>query len=52
MTDSTQTDFDQYAKDWAIRARKASSALAVARGDQKNAWLERSAELMRTRTAT
>jgi len=52
MTDSTQTDFDQYAKDWATRARDASRELVVARGEQKNAWLERSAELMRTRTST
>jgi glutamate-5-semialdehyde dehydrogenase len=50
MTDPTQTDFDQYAKDWAIRAQMASLALAVARGEQKNAWLKRSAELLRTRT--
>lgn len=52
MTDSTQIDFDQYAKDWATRARTASRELAVARGEQKNAWLAQSAELLRTRTAT
>ena len=52
MTDSTHTDFDQYAKEWAVRARIASRELTVARGEQKNAWLERSAELLRTRTAT
>jgi glutamate-5-semialdehyde dehydrogenase len=52
MTDSTQTDFDQYAKEWAVRAREASRELAIAKGEQKNAWLERSAELLRTRTAT
>lgn len=51
MTDSTQTDFDQYARDWATRARDASRSLVVATGQQKNAWLERSAELLRTRTA-
>ena len=52
MTDSAQTNFDQYAHEWATRARDASRALAVARGEQKNAWLQRSAELLRTRTAT
>ena len=51
MPDPTKTDFDQYARDWATRARTASRELAVARGEQKNAWLERSAELLRTRTA-
>jgi glutamate-5-semialdehyde dehydrogenase len=52
MTDSTQSDFDQYAQDWATRGRDASRALAVAQGDRKNAWLERSAELLRSRTET
>ena len=36
MTDSTQTNFDQYAKEWAVRARAASRELTVARGEQKN----------------
>lgn len=50
MNDST-VDFDQYASDWATRARAASRELAVARGEKKNRWLERSAQLLRTRTA-
>lgn len=45
------TDFNQYASEWADRARDASRELVVASGDQKNAWLRRSAELVRTRTA-
>ena len=45
------TDFTSYASTWADRARKASRQLAIATGDQKNAWLRRSAELLRTRTA-
>ena len=45
------TDFTSYASTWANRARQASRQLAVAPGAQKNAWLRRSAELFRTRTA-
>lgn len=45
------TDFNQYASEWADRARDASRQLVLASGDQKNAWLRRSAELIRTRTA-
>jgi glutamate-5-semialdehyde dehydrogenase len=45
------TDFNQYASEWANRARDASRKLVLASGDQKNAWLRRSAELVRTRTA-
>ena len=45
------TDFDSYASLWTDRARKASRELAVVSGDRKNAWLRRSAELLRTRTA-
>lgn len=48
MTDAT-VDFDQYATEWATRARAASRKLAVARGEQKNSWLKRSAELLRER---
>lgn len=45
------TDFNQYAGEWADRARDASRELVLASGDQKNAWLRRSAELVRSRTA-
>lgn len=45
------TDFHQYASEWASRARDASRELVLASGNQKNAWLRRSAELVRTRTA-
>jgi glutamate-5-semialdehyde dehydrogenase len=45
------TDFNQYASEWADRARNASRELVLASGDQKNAWLRRSAELVRARTA-
>lgn len=51
MAETTQTDFSQYASDWAARARAASRKLAIARGEQKNSWLRRSAELIRSRTA-
>lgn len=46
------TDFNSYANSWADRARAASRQLAVATGDQKNAWLKRSAELLRSQTAS
>ncbi|MDA1161917.1 MAG: glutamate-5-semialdehyde dehydrogenase [Planctomycetota bacterium] len=52
MTNSTQTDFNDYAKEWAFRARDAARMLAVARGEQKNAWLERSAELLRNHVSS
>ena len=45
------TDFNQYASEWADRARHASRELVLASGNQKNAWLRRSAQLVRTRTA-
>ena len=45
------TDFQQYASEWADRARDASRELVLASGDQKNAWLRRSAQLVRERTA-
>lgn len=45
------TDFSQYAVNWAARARAASRELVLATGEQKNAWLRRSAELIRTSTA-
>jgi len=44
------TDFSSYANSWADRARVASRRLAVATGAQKNAWLKRSAELLRAET--
>lgn len=44
------TDFSSYANAWADRARAAARRLAVATGAQKNAWLKRSAELLRTET--
>ncbi|MHC4877810.1 MAG: glutamate-5-semialdehyde dehydrogenase [Planctomycetota bacterium] len=44
------TDYTQYAQDWAARARAASRQLVTATGDQKNAWLQRSAELLREHT--
>jgi glutamate-5-semialdehyde dehydrogenase len=44
------TDFTQYAQDWGIRARDASRELVMASGEQKNAWLYRSAELLATQS--
>jgi glutamate-5-semialdehyde dehydrogenase len=46
------TDFTQYARDWGIRARDASRELVMASGEQKNAWLHRSAELLVTQKAS
>ncbi|MBI1314061.1 glutamate-5-semialdehyde dehydrogenase [bacterium] len=43
------TDFSQYASDWAARAKAASRQLVMATGEQKNAWLQRSADLLRAR---
>jgi glutamate-5-semialdehyde dehydrogenase len=40
-------DLAQYAKDVAVKAREASRALAVATGNQKAAWLKRSADQIR-----
>lgn len=45
------TDFSQYAAERADRARRAARLLAVATGEQKNAWLCRSAALIRQRSA-
>ena len=45
------TDYQQYAREWADRARGASRELVLASGDKKNAWLRRSAQLVRERTA-
>jgi glutamate-5-semialdehyde dehydrogenase len=44
-------DLAEYARQVASRARQAARQLAVATGAQKNAWLTRSAELIRERTA-
>ncbi len=46
------TDFSADAAAWADRARRASRQLATATGEQKNAWLRRSAELLRSNLAT
>ncbi len=43
-------DLAAYTRDVASRARIASRELAIVRGDCKNEWLHRSAELIRTRT--
>jgi len=45
------TNFTAYAADWTAKARDASRQLVTATGDQKNGWLRRSAELIRTRTS-
>jgi glutamate-5-semialdehyde dehydrogenase len=45
------TDFSHYAAERADRARQAARLLAVATGEQKNAWLCRSAALIRQRSA-
>jgi len=45
------TDFSHYAAERADRARRAARLLAVATGEQKNAWLHRSAALIRQRSA-
>jgi glutamate-5-semialdehyde dehydrogenase len=44
-------DLAEYARQVASRARQAARQLAVATGAQKNAWLTRSAELIRERRA-
>jgi glutamate-5-semialdehyde dehydrogenase len=44
------TDLARYAAGVAEKAREASRALALVRGDRKIAWLQRCAELMRERT--
>lgn len=44
-------DLAQYAKDTATRARQASRELVLATGDQKSAWLKRSAEQIRQQSA-
>ena len=43
------TDYSQYATDWASQARTASRQLVTATGEQKNAWLQKSAALLRER---
>jgi glutamate-5-semialdehyde dehydrogenase len=47
---ATPKDLAEYARQVASRARQAARQLAVATGAQKNAWLTRSAELIRERT--
>ncbi|NOX54328.1 MAG: glutamate-5-semialdehyde dehydrogenase [Planctomycetes bacterium] len=49
MTVNAESDLRQYATQTAYRARRASRQLACATGEQKNRWLRRSAELLRTR---
>ena len=44
-------DLVSYAREMAARAREAARELAVATGDRKGAWLRRSAELIRGRSA-
>jgi len=44
------TDYSQYAADWASRAKAASRQLVTATGEQKNAWLQKSADLLRERS--
>ena len=46
--DATGTLADQ-CRDWAVRARSASRALASVRGDLKDAWLGRAARAVRER---
>ena len=46
---SQMTDYSQYATDWAFRAKAASRQLVTATGEQKNAWLQKSAALLRER---
>lgn len=45
------SDLEQYTIETATRARAASRELVRANGQQKNAWLKRSAELLRSQTA-
>lgn len=49
MAIAEQTNLQQYCRDIAERAKRASTALAVVSGAVKNAWLRRSAELLRER---
>lgn len=51
MNTATLTDLAEYTQLVATQARKASRALALATGDQKDRWLKRAAELIRSRTA-
>ena len=48
---STMSHLTKYAQDVAKRARAASRELAVANGGQKNKWLRRMAELVRSRSS-
>ena len=45
---STAVDLAVYAREVALRARAASRGLAVATGEQKIAWLDRAADLLRS----
>ncbi len=47
MVSLDHTSLEQYCRDAARRARAASSALGIASGKVKNAWLRRSAQLIR-----
>jgi glutamate-5-semialdehyde dehydrogenase len=47
MATATETNLDQYCTDVAARAKRASARLANTSTDVKNAWLRRSADLLR-----
>jgi glutamate-5-semialdehyde dehydrogenase len=47
MATATKIDLDQYCAEVAVRAKRASTQLAVTTTDVKNRWLRRSAELLR-----
>src|SRR5262245_34635441 len=51
MSISTQLDLAAYCRDIAGRAKSAAAGLALVRGEQKNAWLRRSASRLREETA-
>lgn len=50
MSLATTVNLERYCTDVASRAKRASARLAITSTDVKNAWLRRSAELLRERT--
>jgi glutamate-5-semialdehyde dehydrogenase len=51
MTTAVQPDLAEYCREAARQAKAAAAELALVRGEQKNAWLRRSAARLREQTA-
>ena len=51
MSTATHSDLAAYCREAAGRAKAAAAALALVRGEQKNAWLRQSAARLREQTA-